>query len=98
MHCMCAAAGERNGSALVLGVSSFGAQGSNAHALLRSAAQPGVKNRVSGDVKLPWRRVSCWAVPVAQVCNHAMSACSTCPAATSYRPSFLSSHPVSEVD
>ncbi len=60
----CVAAG---GSALVLGVSSFGAQGSNAHALVRGSCEPAAVSRASDRGKMPWRRVSCWAVPLAQV-------------------------------
>ncbi len=60
---------------MVLAVSSFGAQGSNAHALVRGAAQHGDNNDATGDVKLLWHRVSCWAVPVAQVCFCARVTC-----------------------
>ena len=55
------------GAAPVLGVSSFGAQGSNAHALVGGPSQPSEAGAVATGAGLPWRRSICWVIPHAQV-------------------------------
>ena len=54
-------------TSLVLGVSSFGAQGSNAHALVRGPPRLSEATGLVAGARLPWRRSACWVIPRAQV-------------------------------
>lgn len=54
-------------SVLLLGVSSFGAQGTNAHALLSGTGTPAVIGAFGAGQAAPaWRRLCCYAAPPAQ--------------------------------